>query len=576
MMAKTNIVDADILIAGGGGAGLWAALRLIELGRNKKIVIVDKGPAEWGGEMALADGEFEALTPSDNMDEWLEDLIYYFDGLCDQPLMEAILAQSAVIMGAYEKFGCDFLRKQDGALKSESQPGLDHIKFFLPKLSGRGGELMAETLSSRLKRAGIKRLGRIMLNCYLRKDGRVCGAAGFHIRKGEFYIFRAKAVIAASGSGGWKASFGENTATGEGLRMAWDAGAELLNMEFARVHPAPRLFAWEGARKLFASGARFVNGQGENFMAKYSPRLGLNVDPHFTGISMAMELRAGRGPVILDVSGLKDGAIASAMPQNGWQKLNYDKLCAIGVDIFRDNTEWLPRLGNCCGGIDAEIDGSIKQAPGLFAAGSARGLIPGLSLNGFGLMASAVTGYMAAESAVKCIENANPELPGLSNAEMDSLNDKTFAPLQRADKNGLTPNDVLGRIQAAVFPYDVSIIKNGQSLRKALNKLEKISAEDLPRMVAADPHYLLKLREVEAIAFISRLFVMASLAREESRAGHFREDFPHLSPDGPAWLLVAHGKDGEPVLKKIKAVPRGNKIPLTHCYQDNFSFSQSN
>lgn len=567
---KTKIIDTDLLIVGGGSAGLWAALRHSELYPKHRITIVDKGPADWGGLMAMAGGDFEAVLPPDSVDDWLEDLVYYFDGLCNQPLMEKFLSESMARFEDYQNYGCEFFRKPDGTLKSVPQRGLPHVKLYPARLKGRGGELMVKCLVARLKDAGVHRIGRVMLNHYLKKNDRIVGAYGFDSRSGEFVLIRAQAVIAASGMGGWKTSYGKNTPTGEGMKMALEVGAVLHDLEFARVWNMPRLFAWEGQTHLFPLGARFVNRLGENFMSKYSPILGPNTDPHFTTIGMALEIRGGRGPIIFDVSQLKQEDMTLLKPQTGWQKINYDKLCKLGLDLFKDNTEWVPQLTVHHGGISADAEGRTG-VPGLFAAGTARSLEPGVYAGGFALMTTAVTGYMAGEAAGGWMADNVVELPQFSDAELAEMAAETFAPMKE-EKNSLSPKEVLVQLQAAVFPYDVSIVKNGPALEKALGKIHKIIAEDLPRMRAADPHYLLKLREVEAIAFVSELFVQASLLRKETRAGHYREDFPHMDPSGPAWLFMRE-ENGKRNFYWEKVPLDSYRIPLTRYYQDNFNFA---
>lgn len=572
-MKEACIVDCDLLVIGGGSAGLWAAHRFNELAPDKKICIVDKGPEDWGGLMAMAGGDFEAVLPPDNVEDWLEDLVYYFDGLCDQTLLQTLLEQSAARMADYERFGCEFFHKPDGSLKSVPQRGLPHVKLYPAQVKGRGGELMARALVSRLKDAGVHRFGRIMLTDYLRNDdGSVCGAYGFHSRNGDFMLFRAKVVAACTGMGGWKTSYGKNTPTGDGLKMAFEAGCELQDLEFARVWNMPRLFAWEGQTHLFPLGARFVNRLGENFMDKYSPVLGPNTDPHFTTIGMALEIRAGRGPIILDVSPLKEEDMILLKPQIGWQKLNYEKLCKLGLDMFRDNTEWVPQITVGHGGIAAEPDGSTN-VPGLFVAGTARSMEPGVYAGGFALMTTATTGYNAGEAAARWLQGGVHEPRAVTDAEIAQMRKTVFAPLDRPIAKALTPKQVLTSIQKAIFPYDVSIIKNGKALERAQRELERIHEEYLPRMYAPDPHYLLKLREVESICFVSLLFVRASQMRKETRAGHYREDYPAMNPNGAAWLLLKpNGGDGE---FHWLSVPFGKyRHKLTRCYQDNFNFSE--
>lgn len=568
---KINIIDSDLLIIGAGSTGLWAAHRFNELAPDKKITIVDKGPVNWGGLMLMAGGDYEAVLSPDTVEQWLEDLVYYFDGLCDQPLMQSVLSHSAERMRDYEKFGCEFFHQPDGKLKSVPQRGLPHMKLFPAQQKGRGGELMVKSLVARLQKPEIKSFGRIMLDRYLIKDGQVYGAAGFDSINGDYYIFRARAVISATGMGGWKTSYGKNTPTGEGLLMAWKAGCELQDFEFCRVWNMPRMFAWEGQTHLFPLGARFVNRLGENFMSKYSPILGPNTDPHYTTIGMAMEIVAGRGPIIFDVSPVKPEDMVLLKPQTGWQKLNYDKLCKLGMDFFKDATEWVPQTTLCYGAICADISGATK-VPGLFVAGSARSLEPGVYAGGFALMSTAVTGYMAGENALKWINDAAPKIHEISQTEIDGMKEETFKPLN-SRKKGINPKETLTKIQAAIFPYDVTIMKNGPALGNALKTIQKINSEEVPEMSCNDAHGLMKLQEVEAIGFVSELYCKSALERKETRAGHYRTDYPHRDPAGPAWLIIKHGNNNQPIIVKEKLPLDKYPVPVTRYYQDNFNFS---
>ena len=137
------------------------------------------------------------------------------------------------------------------------------VKLYPARTKGRGGELMARNLARRLEEVGVRRLGRVLVTDLLDRDGRAGGAVGFDALEGDFYRFRAGAVIAATGVGGWKTSYGKNTPTGEGAEMAWRAGARMRDFEFGRVWNMPRYFGWEGQTTLMPLGGRFVNALGE-------------------------------------------------------------------------------------------------------------------------------------------------------------------------------------------------------------------------------------------------------------------------------------------------------------------------
>lgn len=564
-------VSCDLLVIGGGSAGMWAAHRFAELMPGRSIVIVDKGPRDWGGLMTMAGGDFDAVMPGENVDDWLKDLVYYFDGLCDQPLMREVLLRSRERFADYQKWGCEFFTREDGTLKSVPQRGLANVRLYPAKLKGRGGEHMVRALVSQLKNHGVKRYGRIMITDLLTKGGRVTGAVGFNSLDGTFMSFRAKAVIAATGVGGWKTSYGKNTPTGESSEMVWKAGAVLRDCEFCRVWNMPRYFGWEGQTALMPLGGRFVNALGESFMEKYSPVLGPNTDPHYTTIAMAMEIRAGRGPLRFDISRINPDDMILLRPQTGWQLLNYEKLRDLGMDLFRDNTEWMPQMTISYGGMDADLYGRTA-AEGLFAAGTARNMEPGVYAGGFALMSTSVTGHLAGEGAARYLQGLESTDEGVDQDEKE-LKAEIMAPLHRA--TGLAPKDVQTRIQSAVFPYDVSILKTEEALSRALAEIRRIREEEIPALAASDPHYLLKAREVRGMAFISELYLTAALERRETRAGHYREDYPQRDNSRYlAWLeLSSDGRGG--VNKTWKPVPVDTyPIPVTSYYQDNFDFSE--
>ena len=353
--------------------------------------------------------------------------------------------------------------------------------------------------------------------------------------------------------------------------MVYEAGGVLQNLEFARVWNMPRLFGWEGQTVLMPLGARFVNAQGEAFMERYSPVLGSNTDPHYTTIAMAMEVRDGRGPITFDLSRIQQENLILLRPQNGWQKLNYDKLSNLGLDLFRDSTEWVPQMTVSHGGLRADAWGNTNLE-GLLAAGTARALEPGVYAGGFALMTTSVLGHMAGENAARLLQDLPDVKSDLSEKELEARQRDMFAPL---GKDGLRPKDMLTSIQKTVFPYGVSILKNEDSLRAALTELERIREEDLPRMAAADHHYLLKLHETRGVAFVSEMYVRASLERRETRAGHYREDYPRRDETWLAWLCLRKDGDGTPGFFRVPVPLEQYKYPVTRYYQDNFAFPVS-
>ncbi len=566
-MADLNIdavFETDILIIGGGPSGLWAANRARELGAE--VLLVDKGPKNWGGLAAMSGGDFDAVLPEENVDDFVQDMVYYYDGLCEQDLMEMIFKYSYERLLDYERFGCEFRRDAEGKLWGIPQRGLPHVKLYPARVKGRGGEDMARGLIKEADRLGLKRLHRTLVTDLIQNDGKVVGAAGFNTLNGEFYVFKSRAVILATGEGGWKASYSANTACAEGMLMAFRSGVEMKNCEFIRVWNWPVQFAWESQTTLLPLGARFVNAVGEPFMDKYCPSIGSKVDQHYNVIGMAMEAREGRGPIYFDVSQLNLADPRVLKPQAGWQGLNYRKLKDLGIDFFKDRTEWMPGPYQTCGGLVADLDGRTR-IPGLFLTGCARGIEPGLCIGGLHLCITAVTGHIAGEIAAAYAREQG--LSPIKEAEVRELKNNLFAPL---GKPGTGFKQALREIQETIFPYEVSIIKSEKSLKDALDRMESIKNEILPRAGAEDSHYLMKLIEIRGIAFMSEMYLRASLMRKETRAGHYREDYPGRDNENwLKWIVISQTDDklnlrAEPVpFEKYKFRPASY-------YMDNFNF----
>ncbi len=559
-----RVLETDILVIGGGPAGLWAANRAAELG--ERVLIVDKGPVKWGGQASMSGGGVTAVITEEDVDKFVEELVYYYDGLCEQDLIEGILRQSLYRLEDMQRLGYEFHTEPDGKLKGIPQRGLAHITCYIGKPFGEGGRNLMGVLFKESMRLGVKHLGRIMVTDLLKRDGVVIGAVGFNTISGEFHTFKAGAIVLTTGLGGWKTSYGKNTATGEGMSMALRAGTELKNYEFMKVWNVPRRFGWEGQTWLLPLGARFINAKDEPFMEKYSPVLGANTDPHYIVRAMAVEAREGRGPFYIDCSLMKPEDRELMRPKGGWMKLNDAKLKEIGMDFFEQKLEWMPQASEPLGGVIADIKGRTA-VPGLYAAGTARNIETGLYIGGWHLGTTAVTGYIAGDSAAEYTKSHKP-LP-IDKAEVEALRSQLYAPLGKA---GISPKEVLTEVQEAFFPYDVTILKNEASLKKAINKIETIKDELLPLMGARDAHYLMKLVEVRGVTQITELFLRASLMRVESRAGHYREDYPNR--DDRNWLkwIIISQKNGKLNFRTEPVPVERYKFKLTRYYMDNFEF----
>ena len=321
-----------------------------------------------------------------------------------------------------------------------------------------------------------------------------------------------------------------------------------------------------GQTVLLPLGARFINAKGEDFMEKYSPVFGGNTDPHFTTIAMAKEIEAGNGPVYFDTSGIAPENLPYVTPNSGWQVLNHEKLKALGIDFFSGRTEWVPQVMATFGGMVADPYGRTN-VEGLFAAGRSRFIDSGTYIGGFDLSTTATSGYLAGKTLADAI--VGQELaPELSDSALKAYQEEIYAPMEQP---GLGWKEVMRRLQEIIDPYNVCLIKSEDSLSRAMFYFQQAKEELVPRMGAADPHCLYKLYETRATALVTELYLTASLERRETRAGHYREDFPERDDSLLGWIHLQKGETR--IQTSFLPVPLERyKYPVERFYSDNFRF----
>jgi len=140
-----RVVECDVLVIGGGVTGLWCAIKAKE--RADRVLIVDKGPRDWGGQASMSGGGMVGVVPpNDSAEAFLEDFVYYYEGLCDQELIEVILKGSYDIIQELQKFGYRFITDENGNPKGIPQRALDHVRCYVGTPFGMGGKNMVSCL----------------------------------------------------------------------------------------------------------------------------------------------------------------------------------------------------------------------------------------------------------------------------------------------------------------------------------------------------------------------------------------------------------------------------------------------
>lgn len=558
-----KVIETDVLIIGGGVAGLFGGVRAREF--VDRVTIVDKGPIGHTSQCYWAGGSLQVFYPGSDIDALVKEVVYFEDGLCEQDLIESIYKETLNRVKDFERLGIKFY---EPAGRFQTTRGLEYIRKVSPYPRIAGGEKLIQALAKEATKLGVQFLSNVFIVGILKQDGKAVGAVGFDRRSGRFYILKAGAVIIATGQCSFRGHYADQYfLTGDGMVVALKAGAELKNLEFPTLWLGPPRFGWEGVAGVFPWGARLLNAKGETFMDRYSPSLKDEIDFAFQARAMAMEAREGRGPFYVDCDPMKPEHKAFLKTDSGWMALNISKLHEAGINPLDEKWELMPLFWTVQG-IKADIE-CRTAVPGLFVGGRVKSVDPGLTMGAWALASSSVLGCRAGESAAKYAKSREPSQ--IDQDEVRMFKDDLYAPL---GKVGIEPEEVELEIQNTVFPYDVTILKNEASLKTALSRIENIRDELLPQMAARDIHYLAQLMEVRNMTLVAEAMLRASLMRTESRTSHYREDYPSRDDKNwMKWIVVSYGNERlnlhtEPLpLDKYKFKP-------TRYYSDNFTIPE--
>ncbi|MDP2916731.1 MAG: FAD-binding protein [Dehalococcoidia bacterium] len=558
-----TVIETDVLVIGSGIAGLFAAVRAKDF--VKDVTLVDKGQVGHTSQCYFALGGHQVFLPGHDMDAWVKEVMYFEDGLCEQDLVESVYRDTFDRVRDLERYGVRFIEGPDMGYRLLTTRGLEHIRKVYPYPRLAGGIKEIESLYIEAERLGVRCLSKLFIVSLLKQGDAVIGAVGIDRRSGRFYIFKAGAVVIATGQCSFKGQYAAQLfLTGDGMIMALQAGAELKNMEFHTLWLQPSRFVWEALGTAFPMGAVLLNAKGEAFMDRYCPVLKSEIDYNFQARAMAMEAREGRGPFRVDYGPIKpeDKQFLKA-DRHGWMALHIDKLHSKGEKPFDEPWEIMPVFWTVQG-IYADIN-CRTHVPGLFVGGRVRSIDPGVTMGSWSIGTATVLGYRAGEQAAKYAGSRSAS--SLNAGEVKALKSEIYSPL---GKEGIEPEEVLLEIQNAVFPWDITILKNEASLKRALSRIETIRDELLPHMGAADPHYLVELLEVKNMTLVAEAMLRASLMRTESRASHYREDYPTRDNENwLKWILV--GYDGKKMNLRTVPLPMDKyKFTPSRYYSDNF------
>ncbi|MEO8450921.1 MAG: fumarate reductase/succinate dehydrogenase flavoprotein subunit [Gemmatimonadota bacterium] len=572
-MAEYQTHDHDVLVIGAGGAGLRAAIGAAAAGTS--VGLVCKSLLGKAHTVMAEGGVAAALANVDDRDNWkvhFTDTLRGGQYLNNWRMAELHAKEAPDRVRELEAWGALFDRTADGKILQRNFGG--HRYPRLAHVGDRTGLEMIRTLQDHGIHQGIDVHMEVTILTLFKQGGRVVGALGYDRERGRFRLFRAKAIVIATGGVGRAFKITSNSweYTGDGQALAVDAGAALQDMEFVQFHPTGMVWPPSVRGILVTEGVRgeggiLVNNQGKRFMfddipANYKAQTADTPEEGWRYVlgdkearrppelltrdhvarAIVKEVREGRGSphggVFLDIAWIKEKMSNSAEHIKKKLPSMYHQFKQLAdIDITTTPMEVGPTTHYIMGGIRVDGDTQMSTVPGLFAAGEAAAGLHGANrLGGNSLSDLLVFGKRAGEYAA-AFAKANPAIAPDA-GEVEQAAREALEPFGRA--TGENPYAVQHDLQAMMQDL-VGIVRREAEMVRAAEGLQKLKARaanvGVPGNREYNPgwHTALDLKNLLAV---SEAIVQCAIARKESRGGHFRDDYPEKKPEFATFNFV--------------------------------------
>ena len=543
----------DIVIVGAGGAGMRAA---IEAGSGAKTAVISKlyptrshtGAAQGGMAAALANVEEDSW-------EWHTfDTVKGGDYLVDQDAAEILAKEAIDAVIDLENMGLPFNRTPEGKIDQRRFGGhtAEHGKAPVRRAcyaADRTGHMILQTLYQNCVKLGIDFYNEFyVLDLIMGEvDGvaRPAGVVALELATGELHVFQGKSVVFATGGFGkiYKTTSNAHTLTGDGVGIIWRKGLPLEDMEFFQFHPTGLaglgILLSEAAR---GEGAILRNSEGERFMERYAPTIKDLAPRDIVARCMATEIREGRGGgphkeyVYLDITHLDPAVIDAKLPDITEFARTY-----LGVEPYTEPVPVLPTAHYAMGGIPTNVHAEVLSdnttvVPGLYAAGECACVsVHGSNRLGTNsLLDINVFGKRAGNNAVEYVKDA-PFVPlpadpagfvrGLVEDVRNATGTERIATLRKELQDSMDRN-------AQVFRTEETLDEVTHVIADLRDRFKNISVQDKGKRFNTD---LLEAIELGFLLDLAEVVVYSARSRQESRGGHFREDYP--TRDDENWLV---------------------------------------
>ncbi len=539
-MSEGAAAAHDVLLVGGGGAGLRAAIAIAESNPSLSVAVVSKVYPMRSHTVSAEGGAAGAIAEDDTLDEHAYDTVSGSDWLCDQDAVEAFVQEAPRELLQLEHWGCPWSRQPNGRIAVRAFGGMKNKRTWFA--ADKTGFHMLHTLfQTSLKYADLTRYDEWFVSRLLVDDGRVHGVVAIELRTGRIEAITAKSVVLCNGGSGKVFPFTTNAAicTGDGMALAYRAGAPLKDMEFVQYHPTGLPFTGilitEATR---AEGGWLLNKDGYRYLQDYD--LG---KPEPTPVLRSMELgprdrlsqafvkevEKGRtiespyGPIVhLDLRHLGAKLIDTKLPMVRELCLNYER-----IDPVKDLIPVRPVVHYMMGGVHTDINGATP-IEGLFAAGeTACVTINGANRLGSNSLAEClVFGARAGRAAAEYAASAKPPPPVVMQQVDDEI--RRIDQMRTPDRGSERIADIREEMQATMED-SAGIFRSGESLSKGVDQLAELQ-QRLERVQLHDETQVFNTELVAALELanmldIAETILQSALQREESRGAHQRTDF---------------------------------------------------
>ncbi|MBI3670845.1 MAG: fumarate reductase (quinol) flavoprotein subunit [Acidobacteria bacterium] len=576
-----DISAHDVLLVGGGGAGLRAAIAVCEVNPKLSVAVISKVYPMRSHTVSAEGGAAAVVKPGDSLDDHAYDTISGGDWLCDQDAVEIFVKEAPEEMLRLEHWGCPWSRDPDGHIAVRAFGGMKKMRTWFA--ADKTGFHMLHTLfQTSLKYTTITRYDEWFVTKLLVDDGRVQGVVAIELMSGKIQAITAKAVILCTGGCGrvFRFTTNANIKNGDGMALAYRAGAPLKDMEFVQYHPTGLPFTGilitEAAR---SEGGYLLNKDGYRYLQDYNlgrpqPKpvlLSMELGPR-DRLSQAFvkETEKGRtikGPygdvVHLDLRHLGEKIVNTKLPFVRELCLKYEN-----IDPLKELIPVRPVVHYMMGGVHTDLNGATPLQ-GLYAAGE----VACVSINGANRLGSnslpelLVFGARAGSAAAAfAAEQKAPATPVLAQA----MDEKRRLEEEYLRKTGGREHiaTLRGEMQKDM-EESAGIYRTGSSLAEAAGKLRQLQ-ERFANVVLDDRGHtfnteLLAALELSFMLDVAVAIVQCALHRTESRGAHQRTDFPKRDDEKfLAHSLLFWKEDGKPRVDylpvRITRWPPGERV----------------